>query len=65
MFLPWSLYQYYGDHFVLERQYESCRCWVDHLEFEARNKRGRDRWFATDLGKLDNYIIDTSFHCGE
>ncbi|CAF2714765.1 unnamed protein product [Rotaria sp. Silwood2] len=65
VFIPWTLYRYYGDRIVLERQYESCRRWVDHLEHEARNNRGRSRWFARDLGDLENYVIDSGFHWGE
>ena len=50
---------------ILERQYHSCRRWVDHLEYEARNNRGRGRWFASDLGDFENYIVDGGFHWGE
>ena len=65
VFIPWTLYQYYEDRIVLERQYESSRRWVDHLEYEARNNRGRGRRFARDLGDLENYILDSSYHWGE
>jgi alpha-L-rhamnosidase len=65
VFIPWTLYQYYGDRLVLECQYESSRRWVDHLEHEARNNRGRGRWFAQDLGDLENYIMDSGYHWGE
>lgn len=63
--LPWTLYQAYGDQRVLERQYESMRRWVDHLERDARTKTGRGRWFARRIGTLERYIIGNGYHWGE
>jgi alpha-L-rhamnosidase len=63
--LPWTLYRYYGDVRVLERQYESMRRWVDHLEHAARTRRGAARWFGKRAGKLERYVLDTGFHFGE
>lgn len=63
--IPWTLYQRYGDRIVLERQYESMRRWVDHLERDARTRRGWGRRFSKRVGKLEDYVLDGGFHWGE
>jgi alpha-L-rhamnosidase len=37
VFLPWTLYQVYGDTRVLERHYEAMRRWVDYRTAGARD----------------------------
>lgn len=63
--IPWNLYQYYGDRMVLERQYESMRLWIDHLERDARTRRGWGRRLSKRVGKLEPYLLDSGFHWGE
>jgi alpha-L-rhamnosidase len=63
--LPWTMYRYYGDRIVLERQYPSMRAWVDHLERAAR-ARGVRRWLSRRrVGHLERYVLDSGFHFGE
>ncbi|MBB2943338.1 alpha-L-rhamnosidase [Actinoplanes lutulentus] len=66
--LPWTLYEYYGDRHVLERQYDSMRAWVVQMARAARNP-GRGFPLAalhrSDLRKQERYILDTGFHFGE
>ncbi|KQR39333.1 alpha-L-rhamnosidase [Microbacterium sp. Leaf159] len=62
--LPWTLYRYFGDTDVLERQYDSARAWVEFLERRAQ-ARGVARRFRRGLGSLENYIVDTGFNWGE
>lgn len=63
--LPWSLYRQYGDREVLARQYSSMQRWLAFLLNVAQSRRGRGRWFAQRVGKLERYIVDGSFHWGE
>ncbi|WP_045746885.1 alpha-L-rhamnosidase [Actinoplanes rectilineatus] len=66
--LPWTLYEYYGDRVVLEKQYDSMRAWVVQMARAARNP-GRGFPLAAvyrrDLRKQERYILDTGFHFGE
>ncbi|MEU8087083.1 family 78 glycoside hydrolase catalytic domain [Micromonospora sp. NPDC049101] len=63
--LPWTLYRYHGDERVLDRQYDSMRRWVDHLERRARTRSGWARWFGKRVGGQERYILDSGFHFGE
>ncbi len=63
--LPWCLYRQYGDREVLARQYPSMQRWLGFLLNVAQSRRGRGRWFAKRVGKLERYIVDGSFHWGE
>ncbi|KAK6536016.1 hypothetical protein TWF281_000262 [Arthrobotrys megalospora] len=60
--LPWTLYCYYGDKTVLDKQYNSMCLWVNQLERRARMKSSLKRLFA---GPYEEYIVDTGFHWGE
>lgn len=62
--LPWTLYQYTGDEYILRRQYDSGKAWVEHLERRAR-KMGLPRRFGHRVGPLERYIVDTGFSWGE
>ncbi|KAK6508889.1 hypothetical protein TWF481_003656 [Arthrobotrys musiformis] len=60
--LPWTLYRYYGDKAVLEKQYDSMRLWVDQMELRARTKRS---WKGMVSSVYGDHILDTGFHWGE
>jgi alpha-L-rhamnosidase len=66
--VPWTLYWYYGDRTVLERQYESMRRLVDGLDASAR-RSGRGRPLRTILDRdaraLEHRVLDRHFHFGE
>lgn len=62
--LPWTLYRYYGDRVVLQRQYDSMKRWVDHMARTAR-KSHVSRYFRKSLGAHEPYLLDTGFHWGE
>jgi alpha-L-rhamnosidase len=51
--LPWTVYRYYGDRHLLERQYDSMRKRVDGMEKKAAAKRG------------GRHILNSGFHFGE
>ncbi|WP_394941446.1 family 78 glycoside hydrolase catalytic domain [Psychromicrobium sp. YIM B11713] len=64
--LPWTLYSYFGDQEVLERQYPSAQAWVDHLAERARTKRRIYRRVGKKLDKAgEKFIVDTGYHWGE
>jgi alpha-L-rhamnosidase len=64
--LPWTLYQYYGDEWILQRQYSTMTAWVEQLERRARRHRGWVRRLRRDhLGRLEQFIVDTGWHWGE
>ena len=63
--LPWSVYQWYGDPQILENQYETARKW---LEFELRCAKDPNPLYAELPQYKDGfgeYIFDTRFHYGE
>ena len=52
LIVPWSLYRYYGDTGILEKQYVSMKSWVDYI---------RDRAAGNDK----KYLWDTDFSFGD
>lgn len=46
--IPWTLYLYYGDHIVLETQYDSMKTWVDYIR--AQDKEASDLYQGFQLG---------------
>lgn len=64
--LPWTLYQYYGDRDVLERQYPSMTAWVDQLARRARAKRSLGRRLrGRGRPEIDGFVLDTGYNWGE
>ncbi|MEV3963732.1 family 78 glycoside hydrolase catalytic domain [Nocardia sp. NPDC050193] len=63
--LPWTLYWYYGDEDVLDRQYSAARAWVEHLAHRAATRRGLARRLRRRIGSRERYILDSGFHFGE
>ncbi|MGW0712149.1 family 78 glycoside hydrolase catalytic domain [Streptomyces sp. NPDC002643] len=64
--LPWTLYQYYGDQRVLERQYPAMTAWVEQLVRRARRHRSVLRRLRREhVGALERYLVDTGWHWGE
>ncbi|WP_182876147.1 alpha-L-rhamnosidase [Microbispora sp. H10670] len=63
--LPWTLYRYYGDERVLDRQYGSMRRWIGHLERTARTRAGWARWFGRRVGRHERFVLDSGVHLGE
>lgn len=46
--IPWTMYVYYGDKAVLERQYSSMKAWVDFMQ--RSDTLGVDRYYGFHLG---------------
>lgn len=64
--LPWTLYRYYGDRTILERQYDSMRRWLTLVERNAQKQPGWRRAVGKRVnGKLERYIVSGGFHFGE
>lgn len=64
--LPWTLYRYYGDRHILQRQYPSMTAWVEQMARRARTKRSsRRRLRGRSDAQVDPYLLDTGFHFGE
>lgn len=42
--VPWTLYEFYGDIHVLEKQFESMRAWVDYIKDIDESSGGRRLW---------------------
>jgi len=42
--VPWTVYEFYGDSDILERQYESMRAWVDYIRTIDEASGGRRLW---------------------
>ena len=70
VWIPWQIYQMYGDKEILENQYETGRRW---LEYSLRNMQNKNEKYQDaayyqheTFGENDgNYIYDTLFHYGE
>lgn len=65
VWLPYSVYLYYGDRQVLENQYETARKW---LEFELTCARDTNPLYADRAYYRDgvgDYVYDTRFQYGE
>lgn len=58
--IPWTLYQFYGDKAILERQYESMCAWVDYMTRADGEDNGWRRryhygdWLALDAIRPEN-----------
>jgi alpha-L-rhamnosidase len=61
--VPWTLYQYYGDPAILERQYDSARAWVDYVARQARDQHGSEERPST--GGDEQYIVNSGWQWGE
>ncbi len=53
--IPWNLYLFYGDKFILEDQFESMRSWVDYIrKVDGTDHRWRHVFHYGDWLALDN-----------
>ncbi len=65
VWIPWQMYQMYGDREFLENQYDTARRWVDYAlsSMKEKNPYYADKpWYANGDG---DYIYDSKFHYGE
>jgi alpha-L-rhamnosidase len=64
--IPWTMYEFYGDKVMLERQYENMKLWVNWIKKQdEENCGGKRLWqcgfhFADWLA-LDNPVQGSSF----
>lgn len=65
-FLPWTLYQQYGDLRALERYYDNMKRWVEYIRAMAATHN------PSDIGELSperaehmKYLWNTNFHFGD
>jgi alpha-L-rhamnosidase len=67
--IPWTLYHYFCDPGVLERQYDSMKAWVNYMTQRAQQSNLANRLFNPGLRTLpkeqQRYIWDTNYHWGE
>lgn len=57
--IPWTLYQFYGDPAILERQYASMKAWVDHItEVDGADNGWRRQYHYGDWLALDGCGTD-------
>lgn len=73
--VPWNVYQLSGDPTILRQQYDSMKCWVEHLRQNENedhlrmNGHQRGDWLALDReegkgnrGVTDPYLIASAFY---
>ncbi|OMF26752.1 hypothetical protein BK133_20145 [Paenibacillus sp. FSL H8-0548] len=68
--IPWTLYLCYGDKWILEKQFDSAKAWVDYMAASAKTEseefKDSPAYHNYTDGELDaDYIWDTKFHWGE
>jgi len=73
-FVPWALYQAYGDKTALENQYPGMKLWVEYIRSKAVNNLWQTGfqygdWLALDkeemsdrIGATDVYLIASAFY---
>jgi alpha-L-rhamnosidase len=44
LIVPWSMYRYFGDRDILEKQYESMKAWVNYMSTRAATNENRWLW---------------------
>lgn len=59
LIVPWSLYNYFGDTGILEKQYESMKAWVDYIRVRAATSQPAFLW-DTDFSFGDWLSYSTS-----
>jgi alpha-L-rhamnosidase len=59
LIVPWSLYLYFGDKDILEKQYESMKAWVDFMKNRAATNDNKYLW-DTDFSFADWLSYSTS-----
>jgi alpha-L-rhamnosidase len=68
--MPWALYWAYGDVQLLERQYESMKAWVEHVQKRSRRVNGSKKlnpryWLDQSYRARQQYVWDTGYAWGE
>ncbi|MBI5931528.1 MAG: family 78 glycoside hydrolase catalytic domain [Chloroflexi bacterium] len=77
--LPWTLYEFYGDSDILEKQFGSMCAWVDYIKGIDESSGGRRLWTegfhfgdwlaldgsdpASRKGGTPDYFIASAFYC--
>jgi alpha-L-rhamnosidase len=59
LIVPWSVYWYFGDTFILEKQYQSMKSWVDFMRTRAASNEKPYLW-DTDFSFGDWLSYSTS-----
>ena len=66
VFIPWTLYRFYGDKQLLLKHYENMRLWVDYVKGRDEQACGGKRLWTCDFHyadwlALDNPVAGSSF----
>lgn len=65
-FLPWTVYEYFGDPTVLSDQYASMVAWVENCRARARDHTAKNRRkLRASNPEVERYIVGTGFQFGE
>lgn len=66
VYVPWTLYEAYGDAVVLAESWDSMRAWVEFALRTAREQRHPSRTTRSpEPGLHEQFVWDGSFHFGE
>jgi len=64
--LPWTLYQYYDDKYVLKENFEAMEKWVEYIRHTAETENPDKYEYVTgELKEHLKYIWNTNFHFGD
>ena len=66
-FVPWVLYQTYGDSRILEEYYGTMKKWVAYIEKTARenNPENQGGTMTVEVYERQKYLWNTGFHFGD
>ena len=63
LIVPWSLYRYYGDTGILEKQYESMKAWVNYMRMRAASNEKTYLWnIDHSFGDWLSYSTSSNAH---
>ncbi len=63
LIVPWSLYSYFGDTVILEKQYESMKAWVEYMRERASTNENTYLWDVDfSFGDWLSYSTESNAH---
>ena len=65
IFIPWDLYEMYGDKYILQANYNAMEKWMDYVIFCARETMPERYYMDFSNNQRQQYLWNTGFHWGD